>query len=99
MATSVGRPIGRTRAGPGETRRRRARPFRWAGLVMALATAALLAACAKPDRGRCLESHLETQYHPTDVFLGGFSGYTHEYIKSEDPECDRWEYPNGRQGP
>jgi hypothetical protein len=61
-----------------------------------LAVAVLLSSCAHPDRGRCLESHLETHYHPTDVFLGGIAGYTHEYIPSEDPECDRWEYPDGR---
>jgi hypothetical protein len=61
-----------------------------------VAVAALLASCAQPDRGRCLESHVETHYHPTEVFLGGSAGYTHEYVRSEDEECDRWEYPNGR---
>ena len=74
---------------------RRGRRLRRAGLAV-LAVAALLSSCAHPDRGRCLESHLETHYHPTAVFLGGFGGYTHEYIPSEDPECDRWEYPDGR---
>ena len=68
----------------------------WALRAGALAAAALVSSCAQPDRGRCLESHLETHYHPTDVFLGGFAGYTHDYIRSEDPECDRWEYPDGR---
>jgi len=61
-----------------------------------LAMAALLSSCAEPDRGRCLESHLVRHYHPTEVFLGGFAGYTHEVVPSDDPECDRWEYPNGR---
>ena len=61
-----------------------------------LATAALLASCAQPDRGRCLASHLEKHYHPTDVYIGGSAGYTHEYIPSDDPVCDRWEYPDGR---
>jgi len=45
-----------------------------------------------PNRATLMETH----YHPTDVFLGGFAGYTHDYIRSEDPECDRWEYPDGR---
>jgi hypothetical protein len=63
---------------------------------MLIATAALLSSCAQPDRGRCLESHLEKHYHPTDVYIGGPAGYTHEYIPSDDPVCDRWEYPDGR---
>ena len=65
-------------------------------VIVGLAVAALLSSCAQPDRGRCLASHLEKHYQPTDVFLGGFAGYTHEYIPSDDPVCDRWEYPNGR---
>jgi hypothetical protein len=68
-----------------------------ASLTVLLA-AALLSSCAGPDRGRCLDSHIERHYHPTDVFIGGFAGYTHEYIPSDDPVCDRWEYPNGRPG-
>lgn len=67
--------------------------------TIAMAIAALLSSCAQPDRGRCLESHLEKHYHPTEVYLGGFGGYTHEYIPSDDPVCDRWEYPDGRPTP
>ena len=68
---------------------------KWARPV-AMVVAALLSSCAQPDRGRCLASHLEKHYHPTDVFLGGIAGYTHEYFPSDDPVCDQWEYPDGR---
>lgn len=102
MAISAFAPVGRSKgsacAVPDAEALRPARPFGCARLPLLLAAMALLASCAQPDRGACLESHLETQYHPTEVFLGGFGGYTHEYIRSEDPECDRWEYPEGRQG-
>lgn len=96
MATSVLEPVGRgsAQAVPDAEGPRPGRPFGCAALPLLLV--ALLASCAQPDRGACLESHLETHYHPTEVFLGGFAGYTHEYIRSEDPECDRWEYPDGR---
>ena len=47
-------------------------------------------------RALTASSHLEKHYHPTDVFLGGIAGYTHEYFPSDDPVCDQWEYPDGR---
>ena len=64
--------------------------------ITGLIALASLAACAHPDRGQCLESHLERHYHPTDVYIGDFAGYTHETFPSDDPVCDRWEFPNGR---
>ena len=67
-------------------------------LSLLLAVPIVFSSCARPDRGRCLESHLEKHYHPTDVYIGGSAGYTHEYIPSDDPVCDRWEYPDGRPG-
>jgi hypothetical protein len=57
------------------------------------ASTAGLASCAAPNHGQCMESHLEKQYHPTEVFLGGGAGYTHEVVESDEPVCTRWETP------
>jgi hypothetical protein len=63
---------------------------------MLLGVMLLLAGCTPADRGRCLETGIVTHYHPVEVFVGGSAGYTHDYEPSEDTECTRWEYPDGR---
>jgi hypothetical protein len=67
-----------------------------AATVCLLAGLGLLSSCAQPDRGNCLQSQTVTEYHPTEVFMGGGSGYTHEYLPHQEQECSRWEYPDGR---
>ena len=61
-----------------------------------LAATALLSACAAPDRGRCLETGIVTHYRPVEAYIGGGAGYTHDYVPSQDTECTRWEYPDGK---
>jgi hypothetical protein len=58
--------------------------------------AASVAACAAPDRGQCLESHTVKNWLPVEVFSGGRAGYFHEYVPTENQECVRWEYPDGK---
>jgi hypothetical protein len=60
-----------------------------AALCLALPALAFLSSCAAPQQEACLESHTVTRYHPTEVFLGGGAGYTHEYVASAETECLR----------
>jgi hypothetical protein len=57
------------------------------------ASSAGMALCAAPTPGQCLKGHLETQYRPAGVFLGGGAGYAHEYVPSDESVYTRWKTP------
>jgi hypothetical protein len=56
-----------------------------------------IAACATPDRGRCLASHQEDRPTAPIVMPSGLVVPSGTY-KTVDV-CDQWEYPNGKPTP